>query len=147
MDRAAVLAAMRAHCGADQSLAARLNLRLGALADATDTWAEQAKTLSEGGMPARFFKGALAGALELPGDLALVQLPGARLVLLRHHNQRWQALNAVGEAVQDLNEKDLALAVQAVVVVAAVEIEAALAARATSPADRTGWPARCRATP
>ncbi|WP_158558855.1 peptidase domain-containing ABC transporter [Rhodoferax lacus] len=113
MDRTAVLAAIDGHCGADRALATRLQALLTALLDQPDTWSEQARSAGVSGLPARHKQGLLSEVLELPGDLAIVRLSAGGLVLLRHQDQRWQALNALGEPSQDLSDADRALSVQA----------------------------------
>lgn len=92
-------------CGADRKTAQRLIAVLGGLADRTDNWAEQAVRLSRAGLAARHLESRLADILQLPGNLALLRLYGGGFLLLHRQGDRWQTLDAHGEAIADVPEQ------------------------------------------
>jgi ABC-type bacteriocin/lantibiotic exporter with double-glycine peptidase domain len=97
-----ILSAVLGLCGSQRSAAIKLKKALGRLAKRRDNWPEQAKRLDRDGLGARYLESSLREVLQLPGDLALLRLHGGGFLLLHRQNQRWQTLNAHGEAIADV---------------------------------------------
>ena len=95
---------MQGLCAGDRQSAATLSDALHRLASAPGAWPAQAKRLQRRGLQANYQSATLREILDLPGDLALLQLQGGGLALLHKSGDRWQMLNAAGEPVADVAE-------------------------------------------
>lgn len=100
----ALLTAVQGLCAGDRQSAATLSDALHRLASAPGAWPAQAKRLQRRGLQANYQSATLREILDLPGDLALLQLQGGGLALLHKSGDRWQMLNAAGEPVADVAE-------------------------------------------
>lgn len=93
---AALEAADRA-CG-DNRIAARLlrGLLTRLVADGNG-WTQQVKRLRWFGMSGRHWAGRLGDVLDLPGNLALIQLPSNRFLLACRQHERWEFCDEAGQ--------------------------------------------------
>lgn len=115
LNQAGVLAAITGMCASNRVQASQLQRALKTLTQRVDNWPEQAKQLDKSGLAARHLKSSLREILDLSGDLALLQLNSGGFLLLHRQQQRWQTLNADGEALADVPDNALDAWTEAVV--------------------------------
>ena len=115
LDRPALLAAATLLCGANRAAALLLRIIFQRLATHTKNWATETRRINNLGLLARHLAGPLRDALNLPGDLALLQITADRFMLLQWHEQRWLLLGSDGVALPDLVDVDSDVLVEAVV--------------------------------
>ena len=142
LDRHALLTAATRLCGANRASALLLRRILKSLAARTDNWPAQARRLDRVGFSARHLAASLRHVLELPGDLALVQLSGGAFLLLQRNAQRWQIIGESGEALADLPDPAGDAFVEAVVLrtpLAKLKLEGLASLAALWPALRAAW--------
>ena len=143
LDRHALLTAATRLCGANRASALLLRQLLKRLVARTDNWAAQARRLDRVGFSARHLAASLHHVLELPGDLALVQLTaGSTFLLLQRNAQRWQIIGENGEALADLPDPAGDAFVEAVVLrtpLARLKLEGLASLAALWPALRGAW--------
>ena len=104
MDRKQLLAAASGMCGANRAAATALGAILKRLVADTGSWPTQARRLDRLGLSARHLIAPLRHILDLPGDLAVLQLTPDTYLLLQRHEERWQVIGADGEAVADVSD-------------------------------------------
>jgi hypothetical protein len=104
MDRKQLLAAASGMCGANRAAATALGAILKRLVADTGNWPTQARRLDRLGLSARHLIAPLRHILDLPGDLAVLQLTPDTYLLLQRHEERWQVIGADGEAVADVSD-------------------------------------------
>ena len=102
MDREQLLAAASGLCGPNPVAAAALGALLRRLVAQPGSWPAQARRMDRLGLSARHLIGPLAEILDLPGELAVLQLNPASFLLLHRQEQRWQVIDADGEPVGDV---------------------------------------------
>ena len=102
MDREQLLAAASGLCGPNPVAAAALGALLRRLVAQPGSWPAQARRMDRLGLSARHLIGPLADILDLPGELAVLQLNPASFLLLHRQEQRWQFIDADGEPVGDV---------------------------------------------
>ena len=102
MDREQLLAAASGLCGPNPVAAAALGALLRRLVAQPGSWPAQARRMDRLGLSARHLIGPLADILDLPGELAVLQLNPASFLLLHRQEQRWQVIDADGEPVGDV---------------------------------------------
>ena len=142
LDRHALLTAATRLCGANRASALLLRRILKGLVARTDNWPAQARRLDRVGFSARHLAASLRHVLELPGDLALVQLSGGAFLLLQRNAQRWQIIGESGEALADLPDPAGDAFVEAVVLrtpLAKLKLEGLASLAALWPALRAAW--------
>ena len=142
LDRHALLAAATRLCGANRASAILLRQMLKGLVARPDNWAAQARRLDRVGFSARHLAAPLRHVLELPGDLALVQLAGGAFLLLQRNALRWQIIGKDGEALADLPDPAGDAFVEAVVLrtpLAKLKLEGLASLAALWPALRAAW--------
>jgi ABC-type bacteriocin/lantibiotic exporter with double-glycine peptidase domain len=142
LDRHALLTAATRLCGANRASAMLLRRMLKGLVARSDNWAAQARRLDRLGFSARHLAAPLRHALELPGDLALVQISGGAFLLLQRNAQRWQIIGENGESLADLPDPAGETFVEAVVLrtpLANLKIEGLASLAALWPALRAAW--------
>ncbi len=91
-------------CGANRAAAAALAAILKRLVARPGAWPAQARRLDRLGLSARHLIAPLRDILDLPGDLAVLQLTPETYLLLHRHEQRWQVIGADGEALADVSD-------------------------------------------
>ena len=142
LDRHALLAAATRLCGANRASALLLSRMLKSLVARTDNWPAQARRLDRVGLSVRHLAASLRHVLELPGDLALVQLAGGAFLLLQRNAQRWQIIGEHGEALADLPAQASDTFVEAVVLrtpLANLKLEGLASLAALWPELRAAW--------
>ena len=142
LDRHALLIAATRLCGANRASAMLLRRMLTGLTLRPDNWAAQARRLDRVGFSARHLAAPLRHVLELPGDLALVQLAGGAFLLLQRNALRWQIIGKDGEALADLPDPAGDAFVEAVVLrtpLAKLKLEGLASLAALWPALRAAW--------
>ncbi|MBI2308477.1 MAG: ATP-binding cassette domain-containing protein [Rhodocyclales bacterium] len=142
LDRHALLAAADRLCGANRASALLLRQLLKRLVARTDNWPAQARRLDRVGFSARHLAAPLRHVLDLPGDLAIVQLRGATFLLLHRNQQRWQVIGADGEVLADMPDPAGEAFVEAVVLrtpLARLRIDGLASLAALWPALRAAW--------
>ena len=82
LDKEALLAAATALCVADRGAELLLRTVFKRLATNTKNWSKQAKRFDRYGLSARHVTGPLRDALNLPGDLVLLQVTESSFILL-----------------------------------------------------------------
>ncbi|MBS1228560.1 MAG: transporter related protein [Proteobacteria bacterium] len=142
LDRHALLTAATRLCGANRASALLLRQLLKGLVARTDNWPAQARRLDRVGFSARHLAASLRHVLELPGDLALLQLSDGAFMLLQRNAQRWQIIGENGEALADLPDPAGDTFVEAVVLrtpLAKLKFEGLASLAALWPALRAAW--------
>lgn len=142
LDRQQLLAAASGLCGANRAAAAALGAMLKRLAAQTGNWAAQARRLDRLGLSARHLIAPLHTILDLPGDLAVLQLTPTAFLLLHRHEARWQVIGAAGEALADVSDAAGAALAEAVVLrmpLAHLKSEGLASLIALWPALRSAW--------
>ena len=115
LDRQALLDAAVALCGTNKAAVSLLRTVFKRLATNTKNWSKQARRLDRLGLSIRHIAGPLRDALNLPGDLALLQITDNSFMLLHRHEQRWQLIGADGTPLPDAVNVDSETYVEAVV--------------------------------
>ena len=142
LDRHSLLVAATRLCGANRASAMLLRRMLTGLTLRTDNWLAQARRLDRVGFSARHLAAPLRHVLELPGDLALVQLSGGAFLLLQRNSQRWQIIGENGEALADLPDAAGDAFVEAVVLrtpLSRLKLAGLASLAALWPALRSAW--------
>lgn len=142
LERHALLTAAERLCGANRPSALALRQILKRLVAQPDSWPAQARRLDRVGFSARHLAAPLRRVLELPGDLAVVQLRGDTFLLLHRNQQRWQVIGADGEVAVDVPDPAGDAFVEAVVLrmpLAKLKIEGLASLAALWPALRAAW--------
>jgi ATP-binding cassette subfamily B protein/ATP-binding cassette subfamily C protein LapB len=142
LDRHALLTAADRLCAANRPSALVLRQLLRRLVARIDNWPAQARRLDRVGFSARHLAGPLRHVLDLPGDLAIIQIPGGTFLLLHRNQQRWQVIGAVGEVLADMPDPAGETFVEGVVLrtpLANLKMEGLSSLAALWPALRASW--------
>jgi ABC-type bacteriocin/lantibiotic exporter with double-glycine peptidase domain len=104
MSREQLLTAASGMCGTNRAAAAALGAILKRLVADTGNWSTQAHRLDRLGLSARHLIAPLRAILDLPGDMAILQLTSDAYLLLQRHEERWQVVGVDGEAMADVSD-------------------------------------------
>ncbi len=115
LDRRQLLTAVSGLCGPNRAAAVAMLAIVRKLTAAGANWPQQARRLDRLGLSARHRVAALSEILDLPGDLAILQLTPASYLLLHRREQRWQVVGIDGEPVADLTEAGAEALTEAIV--------------------------------
>lgn len=111
MDHEQLLAAVSGLCGPNRAAAAALGAIARRLVAQPGAWPAQARRLDRLGLSARHLVAPLREVLDLPGDLAVLQVTPSNYLLLHRREERWQVIGVDGEPVADVaDDADQALA-------------------------------------
>lgn len=142
LDSHALLTAVARLCGANRASAVVLRQILKRLVVQTDNWAAQARRFDRVGFGIRHLAAPLQHVLDLPGDIAVVQVRDGGFLLLHRNQQRWQLIGANGEATADMPDPADDIFVEAVVLrtpLANFKMEGLASLVALWPALRAAW--------
>ena len=114
LDRHGLLSAVSALCASNRGAASLLWIAAKQLTAHPKNWQKIARRLNNRGISAHYAAAPLRAALNLPGDLALLQLSEQSFILLLHRDQRWQIIDHDGAALPDEVNTDSTLFVEVV---------------------------------
>lgn len=103
MDREQLQHAVTGLCGANRMAAKAMRAVCKQLTADGANWPAQARRLSRLGLSARYRISSLREIMDLPGDVAILQLAPSGFLLLHRREQRWQVIGIDGEPVADVS--------------------------------------------
>jgi len=115
LDRQALLVASAALCVANRGAESVLRTVFKRLAKNTKNWSKQVRRFDRLGLSVRHMTGKLRDALNLPGDLVLLQITISSFMLLHRHEQRWLLIGSNGAPLPDVVDVESDMYVEAVV--------------------------------
>jgi ABC-type bacteriocin/lantibiotic exporter with double-glycine peptidase domain len=115
LDQQMLLAAASGLFPANRAAVSLLQMVFKRLCKNSHDWSSQARTLKRLGLSVHHFAGPLRDALNLPGDIALLQMSESSYMLMHQDNQRWQLINMDGLHLPDPVDTESNLFVEAVV--------------------------------